>query len=545
MLLAALVDAAGERDILSQVKDSLMTIPDIHGEWDVLQSKVMRSEGLISATHIKVISKFNHEPLPPPGAGAHDHSHSHGHEHSHAHEDSADNDSNRAATSESEHDHQHGHCHGHANSDDGGHEHSHSHTRGLTAIANMVHASGMPDIVKTQAVSVFTELATAESRVHGTTQDKVHFHEVGAIDSIVDTCGVLLALHFLGVSTVYCSAVPLGQGTVWTAHGLLPVPAPATAQLLRGFNMVPGPPTVKGELVTPTGASLLRVLCGFPILGSTADKTNSESDSGIAVSVRQGGPPPGDFRIASIGMGAGTKNFPKHPNIVRVMLGTLGAPLGQRQGQGQSKVANTNANRGKSESAIDSKSNLNQEEKIPDITNRVPTLLKQTPVSVSLSKSEEGEGQGEIKLWEEEDMVIIEANIDDQTPEILSNVCSRLLSLGARDVWSEGIGMKKGRNATKLSVLCTPVEKGSLLTALFSESSTIGARIIPIQRAFLRREIISLKTPYGDVSAKASYLGDKIVTVKPEYDDCKALSEKANVPLKKILGYASSAAMGI
>jgi uncharacterized protein (DUF111 family) len=162
--------------------------------------------------------------------------------------------------------------------------------------------------VRDTAIQVFTELAHAEAKTHGASStETVHFHEVGAIDSIVDTVGTLIALHKLGVTTsVSCSRLPMGEGTCFGMHGIMPVPAPATLRLLQGMPICPGPPGVTGELVTPTGAALLRVL--------------TQTHTGIYHSSSIAGRPP-SMTIRSIGHGAGTKDFEKHPNIVRLLLG--------------------------------------------------------------------------------------------------------------------------------------------------------------------------------------------------------------------------------
>ena len=180
------------------------------------------------------------------------------------------------------------------------------------------------------AIRTFTALAEAEATTHAakSIQD-VHFHEVGAVDSIVDTVGTLIVLHdILKCTTSFSSSrIPFGEGTVWTAHGLLPVPAPATLRLLVGIPTCVGPskctyPT--GELVTPTGAALLRTL--LMITSSTSQsqaqfQTQEDDDrkkkDGDKLMV---GPPP-DFTLRTVGIGAGTKDFAKHPNILRVMVG--------------------------------------------------------------------------------------------------------------------------------------------------------------------------------------------------------------------------------
>ncbi|MEQ1831923.1 MAG: nickel pincer cofactor biosynthesis protein LarC, partial [Candidatus Eisenbacteria bacterium] len=157
----------------------------------------------------------------------------------------------------------------------------------------IVWSRGLGFVYKRQK-AVFRKLAEAEAEVHGSTVAKVHFHEVGAIDAIIDIAGSLLGLDVLGITSVSSSALPLGRGTVDSQHGRIPVPAPATALLLRGAPVYGGP--VEGELVTPTGAALLMTL------------------------VSQWGDPPA-FRLEAVGTGAGTKDFPGHPNIVRLLIG--------------------------------------------------------------------------------------------------------------------------------------------------------------------------------------------------------------------------------
>lgn len=170
------------------------------------------------------------------------------------------------------------------------------HLAGVLAIID--RAEGLPDLVRARAAEVFRVLAGAEGQVHGVAPGDVHFHEVGAVDSIVDVAGACLGLHLLGVESVSCGPLPLGSGTVRCAHGLLPVPAPATALLLRGLPVVPGEgdhPT--GELVTPTGAALVRVL-----------------------SERFGAPPP--MRLLRVACGLGQRDRGRIPNALRLLLGT-------------------------------------------------------------------------------------------------------------------------------------------------------------------------------------------------------------------------------
>ena len=188
----------------------------------------------------------------------------------------------------------------------------------------------IPSIVAKLAIEAFTELAIAEMHTHGASNlDSVHFHEVGAVDSIVDTVGTILALYHLGVDlgddgssekrrcSVSCSPLPLGEGTVWTDHGLLPVPAPATMRLMVGMPTCPGPRGVTGELVTPTAAALLRVLTSAHLQNN--DNNDTKQPSYWEARTVAGRPPP--FTPRAVGIGAGTKDFEKHANILRLVLG--------------------------------------------------------------------------------------------------------------------------------------------------------------------------------------------------------------------------------
>jgi len=273
---------------------------------------------------------------------SHEHAHSreeHCHQHEHKQLTASDNHSHEHAHSRERHSQQHDHkqfifsdnlSHEHAHSE-GSHSylnstrdhldehenerapHGHSHVHGhngplrnvgeITRLINAASNKHLPLSVKRLAIDAFVVLAKAEALTHGTDIENVHFHEVGAIDSIVDTVGVVLALNMHGVKTVSCSRLPLGEGTVVTDHGLLPVPAPATLRLLCNMLVCPGPPGYTGELVTPTAAALLKTL-------------SQERSPKQAIDGR-----PPAMTLRAVGIGAGTKEFGSHPNIVRVMLG--------------------------------------------------------------------------------------------------------------------------------------------------------------------------------------------------------------------------------
>ena len=167
------------------------------------------------------------------------------------------------------------------------------HGRHIAQIRELVATSGAPDRVRQRADAAFMAIATAEGEIHGMPAEEVHLHEVGAVDAILDVVGSIWGMELLGVDDVRCGALRTGDGTVRAAHGLLPVPAPATLKLLEGFTVRPGPEGA-GELVTPTGAALVRVLAS--------------------------GPPPAEYIPLRSGYGAGSKDFPGRANALRVIL---------------------------------------------------------------------------------------------------------------------------------------------------------------------------------------------------------------------------------
>jgi hypothetical protein len=179
------------------------------------------------------------------------------------------------------------------------------HGRGIDEIRRLVAESGAPDSVREQADRVFTAIATQEGEIHGVAPEEVHLHEVGAVDAILDVVGSVWGLELLGVERVHCGPIQLGDGFVKAAHGRLPVPAPATLKLLEGLRVRPGPEGA-GELVTPTGAGLVRVLSS--------------------------GPPPAEYVPRRSGFGAGTRDFVGRANALRIVLADVEEPApGERE----------------------------------------------------------------------------------------------------------------------------------------------------------------------------------------------------------------------
>lgn len=215
MTMGALLDAGGDVEALKRDLAKLNLGDAFHLH---IQKKLKNG---VMSTHVDVATDHVH--------GDHDHEHDHDHDH--------------------EHDHEYDHDHGHT------HEHVH---RGLSDVTAVIEQSGLEPEVKETAKKIFRTLAEAEAKMHGTTVDEVHFHEVGAIDAIVDVCGAAILLHQLKPDRIVCSKINVGTGYVQCAHGLFPVPAPAVAEILRGEPYFMGPG--RGELCTPTGAAIVKTM---------------------------------------------------------------------------------------------------------------------------------------------------------------------------------------------------------------------------------------------------------------------------------------------
>jgi uncharacterized protein (TIGR00299 family) protein len=229
MTMGALLDAGGDAEALQRDLDKL----NLGDAFHLHISRALKNG--VMCTHVDVATDHVH------GEHEHEHDHDHGHEHEHEHHHA--------------HDHENAHDHDHHEQD---HAHAHVH-RGLADVTKVIEESGLEEAVKVTAKRIFTTLAQAEAKMHGTTVDEVHFHEVGAIDAIVDVVGASILIHQLAPDVIACSKVNVGSGYVQCAHGLFPVPAPAVAEILCGAPYFMGPG--KGELCTPTGAAIVRTLC--------------------------------------------------------------------------------------------------------------------------------------------------------------------------------------------------------------------------------------------------------------------------------------------
>ena len=287
MLVAALMDLGADKDALAKALDS---IPAKGFSYNI--SRV--SKAGVDCCDFDVILDAEHENHDHDMAFLHGsevaHEHEHCHEHHHEHTHEHEHEHHHEHEHEHEHHHEHEHEHEHAP-----HEHHHKHEhRGLKEVVAIINATQMTDAARALALKIFDIIAEAEGKAHAVAKEDVHFHEVGAIDSIVDIVAIAVCADSLGVKSVIVPELCEGRGTVRCQHGVLPVPVPATANIMQrfGFNVRLLP--VQGEFVTPTGAAAAAAL-----------KTSDEL--------------PEQFKILAIGLGAGKRSY-ERPSILRTLL---------------------------------------------------------------------------------------------------------------------------------------------------------------------------------------------------------------------------------
>jgi uncharacterized protein (TIGR00299 family) protein len=342
--------------------------------------------------------------------------------------------------------------------------------RSYLDLAGIVSALPLEPPLRARAQAVLLRLAQAEAAVHGVPVDQVHFHELGGLDTIADIVGAVTGLVHLGIDRLTCSPIPLSHGFIDTAHGRLPVPPPAVMELIKGAQT--RPVDLDGETVTPTGAALA-----------------------LTLSAEQGPPPP--MTIRTVAYGAGRKNFPEAPNLVRLLIG----------------------------------------EPLPRRSRRAVDLALPVP-------SPGGRGAGvrlravHSRLLPTDDLLLLETNLDDMNPELQPALLAALFAAGAVDAWLTPIIMKKGRPALLVTALAPPASAEAVTAALLEHSTTFGVRLLPCARRCLQREMRSVETPWGPVAVKVGFLQDRIVTASPEYEDCARLAAEHGLPVKRVYAAA-------
>jgi hypothetical protein len=282
---------------------------------------------------------------------------------------------------------------------------------------------------------MFRLLAEAESQVHRQPLEEVHFHEVGAVDSILDLVGAAYAYYALGIDQVYASALPLGRGMISCAHGLLPNPAPATALLLQEAPVYGV--ALNAELVTPTGAAILR---------------------GMSASFA----PLPPVIMEKVGYGAGERDLPGQPNLVRLVLCRTALAVGRR-----------------------------------------------------------------------ERVLVLETHLDDMIPEWYEHLMDALFRAGALDVAFFPLQMKKNRPGVGLTIVAPLECRETVLAVLFAESTTLGVRLLEMERVAVDRWLETIETPYGPLQVKVADIGGRRRRL-PEYEACRAMARKHNLPLLEV-----------
>ena len=420
MFLGALVDAGVSPKLLEDTVAAL----DVGARLEI--SRVVR--GGIAATKIDVYCGGEKD-LPREvfweQQGGHSHSHSHGHQH----------ERKRASADARLHE-------THKQSPRAEMPAPHEHARGLTEIRTIIANAAISGTAKTTAIRIFEALGAAEAEIHNISIEDVHFHEVGAVDAMVDIVCAAVGAETLGVDEWVCSPLNVGGGTVKCAHGTLPVPAPATLKLLTDAPLYSSGPQV--ELVTPTGAAIVKILAArfasFPAM-----------------------------KIERSGYGAGSRDFPDQPNVLRLTIG--------------------------------------------EAAGAAATLA--------------------------DSVTVLEANLDDLSPQVLAYAMERLLAEGALDVFSAPVQMKKNRPGMLLTVLARPEDAPRLAKLVFGETTTLGLRMRQERRQTLARRTVAVETPWGKVRMKVANLNGSVANYAPEYEDCRRIADQHKVPLKQVMQEAT------
>lgn len=331
--------------------------------------------------------------------------------------------------------------------------------RGPADVRALVLGAGLSDAARGFALAVFDALADAEARVHGVDTAEVHFHEVGALDSLADVVGCSVALDTLGLLGAgvvrRVSTVGLGGGTAWTGHGRIPVPVPATLELLARAGAPVSAGAGDRELCTPTGAALLATLA------------------------TDWGPLP-ELTVRAVGSGAGTADPPDRPNLVRVVIGDRVTPTGRGGAS-----------------------------------------------------------------WREDELLVVEATIDDLDPRLWPDVLDGLHRAGAADVWLTPVLMRHGRPGHVLTALTGHDVLDAVFGALVDATTTLGVRVHGVARRALHRDTVAVEVDGAPVEVKRGLLNGRAVTVQPEYAAARAAAGILGLPVRQVLDRARALALSI
>lgn len=346
--------------------------------------------------------------------------------------------------------------------------------RNYNDIKSLIGSSRLQPPTKELSLKIFKKIAEAEARVHNQKIEDVHFHEIGALDSIIDITATAAALNSLKPDLIYAREVPLGSGTTLTMHGIIPIPAPATVEILKGVPSYEG--NFDFEVTTPTGAAIISMIChGFgkmPLM-----------------------------YIEKTGLGAGTRQHASENARHDIMRSVqCSAQHNTRQSTRQ-----------------DTQHSAHHE---------IPNILRLILGTIGEETSNDQNSESKLTL--------LSTNIDDCTPEVLAYLIEKLLESKAYDAWIEPIYMKKNRPAFKVCALCSYDKAGIISEVFFSETSTLGIRVQQTGRIILERVVKTVKLPYGEVKIKVGISKGKEITISPEFESCAEVARKLKKPLKEV-----------
>ena len=379
------------------------------------------------------------------------------------------------------------------------HEHVHRHLSDILAMIETAQTAGnlTPNAAEL-AANIFRKIAAAEAHVHGIDLEKVHFHEVGAADSIADIVGAAVGLDYLKLDAVFASAVPTGTGTIKIAHGTCSVPAPATAELLKGIPIAAS--NVPFELTTPTGAAILATVAKAFL-------------------------PMPTMAIATIGYGAGGRDLAEQANLLRLIIGEVDS---------LDEHAHAHSHEHSHEHKHDHGHSHDHEHLHEHSHDHEHGHTHENACCCGGKKKRSEYDHDEI-AW------VLETNLDDMTGEMIGYCIEKLWQAEPLDVYTTAIQMKKQRPGVKLTVLCRGEQVESIETILFEHTTTLGIRRVPALRNILQREMTTVETQWGTITGKTAILPNGTKRFAPEFESAKHIADANGVALDEVYTAAKHA----
>ena len=351
-----------------------------------------------------------------------------------------------------------------------------------------IRSSELPDPIIRDALAIFSRIASAESRVHGVSEDELHLHELGQADAIADVVGASAAIRDLAPSKIFCTRIVAGRGFVDTAHGRCPVPAPATLEILAGSGLSWEYGCVEHELLTPTGAAILAHLVGRAEPGGSGGNSGNSGRG-------SGGSRSGGCVATGVGYGAGKADL-EIPNVLRVIQC--------------------------------------EDERYGQEPDRVQGRVRIRGVDMDI-----GRGGGAPLLLDS--VEVLETSVDDVTGEVLGNLIDELMAIGAHDAIVIPATMKKGRSGHLIQVIAKPGDSARIAQRIIEETGSLGVRISPTKhRLIAKRRMGSVRVEIDaaewDAAVKIATGEDgSIFSISAEFEDAKTIAQKTGVPVREVM----------